>query len=151
MPILCLVPDNEVQKARDAFRAINKGRSDDGAVDKAIEYLESATFYDLLDDEGALDKAFSESIIKGYSVMLTDIVEVKDYLDSRITAEPYDWFGLPEIDKKLKQMAEAKYIQSGCNRALEKIDGMDITEVKRYLKELIRDNMVVGMEIIKGN
>ena len=34
--------------------------------------------------------------------MLTDIHEVKDYLDSHVTAEPYDWFGLPEIDKKLR-------------------------------------------------
>ena len=32
-----------------------------------------------------------------------------------------------------------------------KIDEMDIADVKKYLKDLIRDNMVVGMEIIKGN
>ena len=47
-------------------------------------------------------------------------------------------------------MAEAKYNQTGCDRALEKIDGMEINDVKRYLKELIKDNMIVGMEIIKG-
>jgi len=29
-------------------------------------------------------------------------------------------------------------------------DGMDSDEVKRYLKDLIRDNMIVGMEIIKN-
>lgn len=48
-------------------------------------------------------------------------------------------------------MAEAKYNQGGCELALSKIDEMDITDVKNYLKELIRDNMIVGMEIIKGN
>ena len=83
--------------------------------------------------------------------MLTDIDEVKRYLDSRITQEPYDWFALPEVDKKLRQMAEAKYNQEGCTKALEKIDGMDVADVKRYLKELIKDNMTVGMEIIKDN
>ena len=83
--------------------------------------------------------------------MLTDIDGLNQYLDSRITPEPYDWFGLPEVDKKLQQMAEAKYNQEGCTRALEKIDGMDVADVKRYLKELIRDNMIVGMEIIKDN
>ena len=41
--------------------------------------------------------------------------------------------------------------QGGCERALAKIDEMDIADVKKYLKDLIRDNMVVGMEIIKGN
>lgn len=33
---------------------------------------------------------------------------------------------------------------------MEKIDNMDVADVKQYLKNLIRDNMVVGMEIIKG-
>ena len=89
--------------------------------------------------------------MKSYAVMLTDIQEVKDYLDSHITAEPFDWFGLPEIDKKLRQMAEAKYNQGGCARALAKIDEMDVSDVKKYLKDLIKDNMIVGMEIIKGN
>ena len=83
--------------------------------------------------------------------MLTDIEDVKNYLDSHITADPYDWFGLPEVDKKLEQKAEAAYNQSGCDRALEKIDNMDVTDVKRYLKELIKYNMTVGMEIIKEN
>ena len=35
-------------------------------------------------------------------------------------------------------------------KALEKIDDMDVADVKQYLKKLIRDNMIVGMEIIKG-
>lgn len=47
-------------------------------------------------------------------------------------------------------MAEAKYNQDGVNLALEKINKMDVDDVKRYLKELIKDNMVVGLEIIKG-
>lgn len=48
-------------------------------------------------------------------------------------------------------MAEFKYTQCGCIKALEKIDSMDIADVKRYLKDLIQDNMIVGMEIIKSN
>lgn len=149
MPILCLIPDNEIQMAGIAFDTVNKSHPDVTAIDKAIAYLESAKFFDKLDDDEALDKAFRISIIKNYAVMLTDIDEVKEYLDSRITVEPYDWFGLPEVDKKLRQMAEAKYNQTGCAKALEKIDHMDVDDVKRYLKDLIKDNMIVGMEIIK--
>lgn len=151
MPILCLVPDSEFAKAKAAFAAVNRNKPDEAAIDKALEYFATARFFDLMNDEAALDKAFRDVIIKSYAVMLTDIREVKDYLDSHITDEPFDWFGLPAVDKKLQQMAEAKYIQGGCDRALAKIDEMDITDVKKYLKELIRDNMVVGMEIIKGN
>lgn len=151
MPILCLISDEEMQKAKAAFGTINKAHPDAPSIDKAIQYLENATFFDKLADEEYLDRVFIESIIKGYSVMLKDVNDAKEYLDSHITAEPYDWFGLPEVDKKLKQKAEATYNQSGCDLALEKIDDMDVNDVKRYLKELIKDNMIVGMEIIKGN
>lgn len=150
MPILCLINDEDIQRARSAFSTINKAHPDALSIDKAIQYIENATFFDALNNPQTLDQVFRDSIIKGYSVMLSDIEEVKHYLDSRITAEPYDWFALPEVEKKLQQMAEAKYAQSGCNRALEKIDGMDVSDLKRYLKELIKDNMIVGMEIIKG-
>ena len=151
MPILCLVPDNEVQQARAAFGTLNKNHPDGTAIEKAKEYLEKASFYGLMEDQAALDKIFTETIIKGFAVMLTDVEEVKRYLDSRISTDPYDWFGLPEVEKKLQQMAEAKYNQGGSAKALEKIDNMDVEDVKRYLKELIKDNMTVGMEIIKGN
>ena len=149
MPILCLVPDNEVQTARSAFMAVNHSHPDASSIEKAIEYLSSAGFYSILNNPNELDRIFRESIIKSYAVMLTDVDEVKSYLSSRISSEPYDWFALPEVDKKLQQMAEDKYIREGCTKALEKIDSMGIEDVKKYLKELIKDNMVVGMEIIK--
>lgn len=151
MPILCLVPDSEIAKAKAAFGTVNRTKSDETSIDKAIEYFKEASFFELMSDEVALGKVFRDGIIKSYAVMLTDIQEVKDYLDSHITADPYDWFALPEVDKKLKQMAEAKYNRGGCAQALAKIDEMDIADVKKYLKALIKDNMVVGMEIIKGN
>lgn len=149
MPILCMVSDNQMQAAKAAFGTINRQKSDAQSIDKAIDFLENAIFFEHLKDAVARDRAFKENIIKGYAVMLTDIAEVKSYLSRVITAEPYDWLGLPEVDKKLRQMAEAKYNQGGCDKALEKIDNMDIADVKRYLKDLIKDNMTVGMEIIK--
>ena len=151
MPVLSLVPDAEVQTARAAFDAVNKIHPDPAAVGEAIEYLETASFFTAMKDRQALDQVFREKIIKSYAVMLTDIDEVKAYLDQQIAAEPYEWFGLPEVDKKLEQMAEDKYAKEGCTKALEKIDAMEVDDVKRYLKDLIKDNMVVGMEIIKEN
>ena len=96
MPILSLVPDREVQTARAAFEAVNRSHPDASSIEKAISYLEKATFYPMMNDQEALDRVFRESIIKSYSVMFTDIEEVKTFLNSRITSEPYDWFGLPE-------------------------------------------------------
>ena len=76
--------------------------------------------------------------------------EVRSHLSSVMAVSLDDWFGLPEVDKKLRELAEYKYNQSGCDKVLEKIDDMDVADVKQYLKKLIRDNMIVGMEIIKG-
>ena len=83
--------------------------------------------------------------------MLDDLDEVRNYLSDHVQASPYDWFGYasPEVDKKLKQKAEHTYNTTGYEKALDKIDSMDVADVKRYLKDLIKDNMVVGMEIIK--
>jgi len=149
MPILCMIEDKQMQTARAAFSTINRLKPDASSIEKAIEFLENATFYDCLNNEMERDKAFCDVVIKDYSVMLTDIDEVRTYLNGIISDDPYEWLGLPEVDKKLKKMAEAKYNQGGYEKALERIDSMDISELKRYIKDLIKDNMTVGMEIIK--
>lgn len=151
MPILCMMEDKDMQTARAAFSTINKKHPDTNSLDQAISFIEKADFYDKLASKEERDRSFRINIIKSYDVMLNDVDEVKNYLDIVITADPDNWLGLPEVEKKLRQMSEAKYNQIGCDKALEKIDGMDVAEVKRYLKDLIKDNMIVGMEIIKNN
>jgi hypothetical protein len=151
MPILCMVNEKEITTAKHAFELLNKSHVDTIGIENAIKYLENATFFDSLESKSERDKAFSKLIIKDYDVVLNNIEEVKNYLTKRMDSSPYDWFGLPEIDKKLKQMAEAKYNQEGCHKALEKIDRMSESDVKRYLKDLIKDDMAVGIAIIKDN
>ena len=149
-PILCMVPEADIEKARAAFDAINRSKPDAASVDRALEYLKTATFFELLNDENARNAAFKRCIVKNYDVILTDLDDVRKYLVHTI-GSPYSWFGLPSMDGKLKEMAQAKYDETGCDAALEKIDRMDVEDVKRYLKELIRGNMTVGIEIIKDN
>lgn len=149
-PILCMVPEADIEKARAAFDAINRSKPDAASVDRALEYLKTATFFELLNDENARNAAFKRCIVKNYDVILTDLDDVRKYLVHTI-GSPYSWFGLPSVDGKLKEMAQAKYDETGCDAALEKIDRMDVEDVKRYLKELIRGNMTVGIEIIKDN
>ena len=149
-PILCMIPDKDVPAARAVFGTLNRKQPDTASIDKAIEYLKRADFFDCLSSQEERDKAFRENIVKSYSVMLDDLDEVRSHLMKVMGSEPYDWFGLPEVDKKLKEMAEFKYNETGCDKALEKIDSMDVADVKQYLKRLIKDNIVIGMEIIKG-
>lgn len=151
MPIFCMLNDEDISVAKIAFDAVNQSHPDEASVDKAISYFKDATFFSKLDDELARNRAFTVSIIKDYDAMLTDVDEIKEYLSERIAADPYDWLGLPEVNKKLKLLAEAKYNETGCEKALEKIDNMELEDVKYYLKSLIKNNMVVGIEIIKNN
>ena len=63
-PILCMVSETEIEQARAAFDTLNRNQPDAGSIDKALEYLESAGFYDSLKDEKARDAAFKRCIIK---------------------------------------------------------------------------------------
>lgn len=150
-PILCMAGDAEMQEAKIVFSTLNSKNNSTSAIEKAIQFIENATFIDTLNDENAIDRAFRSLIVKQYSVMFDDLDEVRSYLESELSSyEPYDWFGMPMVERKLEKFAQFKYNQSGCDKALAKIDDMDVADVKQYLKELIRDNMTVGMEIIKG-
>lgn len=150
-PILCMVGDAEMQEAKNVFNTLNSKNNSTSNIEGAIKFIENATFIDTLNDENAIDIAFRSLIVKQYSVMFDDLDEVRSYLERELSSyEPYDWFGVPIVEKKIEKFAEHKYIQSGCYKALEKIDEMDVADVKQYLKELIRDNMTVGIEIIKG-
>lgn len=118
------------------FATLNRKQPDASAVDKAMEFLETANFFDRLTNKTMIDAAFRNSIVKSYSVMLDDLDEVRSHLSSVMAVSVDDWFGLPEVDKKLRELAEYKYNQSGCDKALEKIDDMDVADVKQYLKKL---------------
>lgn len=151
MPILSMVDDEKIREAKIFFRAINKPRDNKSSIDEAINFLKNGDLFSRLNDEIARERAFKESIIKGYDAMLPDVEEVKRYLGSVVTDEPYDWFASPLIEKKIKELAEEKYKSGGSDKAMEKIDRMELSEVKRYLKDLIKNDLDVGMAIIKGN
>ncbi len=150
-PILCMVPDEEVTEARQVFDILNRRQMVATDVQKATDYLEKHNdLFDRLKDQDEIDKQFKNKIVKSYSVLLDDMQEVRSYLSSAVDTEPYDWYGNMTVDNKLKELADYKYQESGCNKALAKIDEMDVADAKTYLKRLIQDNMIVGMEIIKG-
>ena len=150
-PILCMMKDEYVTVARAVFETMARKQPDPDSVDRAMKFLEGADFFERLKSNEERDKAFREKIVKSYSVMLENLEDVRDYLVKKLpNCEPYDWMDLPEVEKRLQEKAEYEYNATGCDKAMEKIDNMDVADVKQYLKNLIRDNMVVGMEIIKG-
>lgn len=151
MPILAMFDAEHEAEARRAFDIINAPNSDSNSVEQAIAYLEAATFYADLADAAKRDKAFVSKVLGNYSVVLTDIEEVKSYLSDHITDAPYYWHNSSQVKEQLRKFAESRYNTIGHQRAAQKIDGMMAEDVKRYLKELIKNNMTVGIEIIRNN
>ena len=157
MPALCMVdnPGEEIA-AKSAFDTINmvakKKKTDGRSIKDAMQFLENhRVLLQKMGDSAARDDAFRKRILHRYDVLLRDIEEVKRELEQHLLEEPYDWYKLTSLEDALRQKAEFVYNGSGYEQAVKKIDKMKTEDVKRYLKELIKDNMTVGMEIIKGN
>lgn len=151
MPILAMVPDDEVSTARKVFGIINSKTKDEDAIATAEDYISKMSYVDKLNSKAERDKAFKEAFLGDYSVLFDDVEKVKEYLRNHVSEAPFHWLGSKEVTGKIKIMANAKYVESGYGKAKKVIDDMPADQVKEYLKKLIEDNIVVGVEIMKGH
>lgn len=150
MPILAMVPDAEVSTARKVFGFINSKTKDEDSIATAEDYISKMSYAEKLNSKADRDKAFKEAFLGDYSVLFDDVDKVKEYLRDHVAEAPYHWLGCKEVVGKIKSMANAKYVESGYGKAKKVIDDMPADQVKEYLKKLIEDNIVVGVEIMKG-
>lgn len=149
-PILCMFDDAERGEARTIFATILAYAASDADITKAINYLETVTFNDRLNDPQERDRCFMERVVGDYAIMLKDVDSVRKNLIGSIPDKTYNWMDNSAVKNRLKVLAEKQYKLSGCERAQAVIDKMDATELRRYLNELIADNLTVGMEILKN-
>lgn len=148
-PILSLVPVGLQSDARRVFDTINKSNPEDADVNFSLEFLQSeVTFFADLTDKSKIDAAFKKDIIRRFVVVLPDADEVRTYLEGVVPSEHYYWYSNPAIQREVEKFAQARYSLSGVEKVLDKIEKMDDRKVKSYLKQLIKDNMYVGIEII---
>jgi hypothetical protein len=146
-PILCCVSEAEYEKAKKSFETLNRNRGTDSEIKAAIAFLESTTLFGILADEEKRNAAFNRDIVGEYSMLLPDLDMVRDTLD-RLSVDAYDWRDNPSVKSKVKQLAEAQYNAGGSDRVLQKIDEMNDAQLKRYLKRLVKDSIIVGIEIL---
>jgi hypothetical protein len=147
-PVLCMVPDKYFQEAKTAFDTINRNNPAESDVVKALKFLEGAAFLDDLNDEQKRDAAFKRGIIGKFAAMLPDVNETRNYLESKLSIEPADWYENPNVKSAVEKYAQSRYDAGGSEKALQKIDSMESAKLKEYLKRLVKDNMAVGIEII---
>jgi hypothetical protein len=144
-----MIPEVDWSECKKVFGIIGSKNPDTNSIETAQIFLDKFKLWDDLNDEDKRNKAFVKYIIADKSAMLKDIDKVKEELASHITGAPYDWYSNPQVKSYLDKVAQARYNSGGYNEAFAKIDSMPADKVKQYLKELIKNNMTVGIEIIK--
>jgi hypothetical protein len=149
MPIYCMFDDDSRGNIKQMFKIFGDKTATEEVTTHTVEFLEKADFYDSLNSEEERDKCFKVRVIGDYSVILSDVNYVKEYLLGHVTDSPYTWFDNSSVRNKLKVLCEKQYLLKGKDTAMEVINEMDADEAKKYLCDLISDNPIVGMEIIK--
>ncbi len=151
MPILAMVPETDSILARKVFDTINNSVTDELRITEAEEFIEKKPFVKELKDKEVIDRAFKEAFLSEYAVLFDNLGDVKKDLREHISEEPFYWLGSKAVMSRISTIAKAKYFDSGYGEAQKIIDEMPSDQVKEYLKKLIQDNIIVGVEIIKGN
>lgn len=150
MPILCLIPVNDQEKARTVFDIINNPNEDKQTIDGAISFIEKASYIEDFNSETFRNECFKKFILKQFSSLIDDIEETKKLIKCSTSVRPYYWFCNPSIEECVKTIAYKKYKNGGSDKVDKMIDVMEADQLKKYLKELIKENMIVGIEIINN-
>ena len=152
VPILCIFLDN-LFEAKETFDIINVGYApfDKKNTERAIEFLTTNKDIHTLQDIQKCNEIFRQFISGEYDKLITDTKEIKELLTKQLGENVYDWFiNKVSIDRVVKQYAENKYKTVYYKEVLAKIDNLDPQKVRDYLKELVKNEPLVGIKIIEN-
>lgn len=146
-PILCLVSEESYQVAKKAFATINSNTASEQEIKEALEFIENATFFEDIAKEQFRNELFTKKIIGDYAHLLGDISKVRNVLDT-LGIDVYDWSDNPSVKSKIKNMAFVEYNAGGSDKAIKTIDSMNSEELRKWLKELAKKDIDLGVKII---
>jgi hypothetical protein len=145
-PILIMVTGKDYDKAKKTFETLNQTNPPEFAIDDALVFLKSASFFDDLRSEEKRSDAFIKHVIGDYAKMLT-VQAVKSRLD-RLTIDAYDWYSHPAVKAEIKKLAEAEYNAGGYDKVLGILNSMKPAERDEFIKQLVKGNVEVGIKVI---
>ena len=152
IPVLCLF-EKEIQQAKQVFDLINAGRAaitSDDKIEQAITFLNTNSIIKLLGDKEKCDHIFKGFVSGEYDLLIIDVNEIKILLYERLGSNVYDWFICKNsIDAIVTEFATKKYITGYYYKVFDKIDKLSTEQLKIYLKDLIKNEPLVGIKIMK--
>lgn len=147
IPILCCVDSDTYNEAKKAFAILNSNVQSDADIKSTIDFLEKATFFTNITDSEFRERCFREVVIGEYAHMLQNMDNVKDAIET-LEYEVYEWADNPVVKNKIRELAMAEYNAGGSDSAISIIDKMSDTELKKWLKELVKSDLELGIKII---
>lgn len=146
-PILCCIKADQYAEAKKAFSTLNSSTQSEADIKEALAFIQKADFFEDITSADFHDKCFRKRIIGDYISMLSDIEAVRDALETTgISA--YEWNDNPFIRSKVSSMASAEYNAGGSDKVVDIIESMDGPELKKWLTDIVRKDMGLGVKII---
>lgn len=146
-PILCCVKDDQYADAKKAFSTLNSSMQSEADIRDALAFLQKADFFPDIVSADYRDQCFSERIVGDYKSLIPDVNAVRNELESTgISA--YEWNDNPSIRSKIFSMAAAEYNAGGSDKVVNIIKGMGDAELKKWLTDIARKDMGLGIKII---
>lgn len=146
-PILCCMKDTQYIAAKKVFATLNSSTQSEADIKEALEFLQKADFFDDIASADYRDECFAKHIIGDYTSLISDMNAVRDALESTgISA--YEWNDSPSIRSKVDSMANAEYNAGGSDKVVDIIESMDDAELKKWLTDIVRKDMGLGIKII---
>jgi len=146
-PILCCMEENQYSNAKKAFATLNSNTQSEADIKEALAFLQEADFFADIASASYRNKCFAKRIIGYYISLVSDIDAVRDTLESTgISA--YEWNDNPSIKNKVSDMASAEYNAGGSDKVVDIIEGMGDAELKKWLTDVVRKDMGLGIKII---
>lgn len=150
MPIILMAPEAETETWQAVFETLEAKTPDEKQVKQALFVLEDTNIWGRLVDKELADQMFRDRILEDNAIVLDNIEEVKDVLMAHLSSNPYTWLSNPALKTTLASLVRDKYLKGRYALAMKRIDNMDAESVKKYLKDLIKTNPTVGIQIIKS-
>lgn len=146
-PILCCIDTAQYSDAKKAFATLNSSTQSETDIKDALAFLQKADFFDNIVSADYRDKCFAKHIVGDYISLIPDINAVRDVLESTgISA--YEWNDDPCVGSKISDMAAAEYNAGGSDKVVDIIEGMDDAELKKWLADIVRKDIGLGVKII---
>jgi len=123
----------------------------DSEIEEAIKFLEKSIKIKNLTNKEECENIFKNFVAGEYEVLFENIEEIKDIITQHIGNNCYDWFIYKnEIEDIVKKVATKKYSENFYKQVFTQIDKMAPEKTKVYLKELIKNEPLVGVKILKN-